>query len=63
VGDGGSYELTGADSAGVTAIRLRAPDLKRHLVYNADAGWTGPVVTSLSEVIAFAASHNEAVAA
>ena len=48
VGDGGSRELTGATRAGLTAVRLAAPDLADHLVFDADVDWTGPTVTSLS---------------
>ncbi|MFG3686043.1 HAD family hydrolase [Micromonospora sp. NPDC047740] len=51
VGDGGSQELTGADRAGMTAVRLAAPDLAGHMVFNADRCWDGPVLTSLTEVL------------
>lgn len=51
VGDGGSQELTGAERAGMTAVRLAAPDLARHMVFNADHGWDGPALTSLTEVL------------
>ncbi|GHJ56835.1 hypothetical protein Nm8I071_61420 [Nonomuraea sp. TT08I-71] len=51
VGDGGSQELTGAERAGMTAVRLAAPDLTGHMVFNADHGWDGPVLTSLIEVL------------
>ncbi|MEH1097990.1 HAD family hydrolase [Micromonospora sp. CPCC 205561] len=51
VGDGGSQELTGAERAGMTAVRLAAPDLAGHMVFNADAGWIGPVLRSLDEVV------------
>ncbi|WP_408635464.1 HAD family hydrolase [Phytohabitans suffuscus] len=51
VGDGGSHELTGAVELGMTAVRLTAPDLSHHLVFNAEPGWTGPTVTALSELI------------
>ncbi|MFJ6199736.1 HAD family hydrolase [Micromonospora sp. NPDC092111] len=51
VGDGGSHELTGAQRAGMTAVRLAAPDLAGHLVFAADEGWEGPVVRTLSEVV------------
>jgi putative hydrolase of the HAD superfamily len=51
VGDGGSQELTGAERAGLTAVRLAAPDLTGHMVFNADHGWAGPVLTSLTEVL------------
>ncbi|MFE9689046.1 HAD family hydrolase [Micromonospora sp. NPDC005806] len=51
VGDGGSQELTGAERAGMTAVRLAAPDLVDHLVFNADRSWDGPLLTSLAEVL------------
>ncbi|MEU6072996.1 HAD family hydrolase [Micromonospora sp. NPDC047074] len=51
VGDGGSQELTGAERAGMTAVRLAAPDLAGHMVFNADAAWTGPVLHALDEVV------------
>jgi putative hydrolase of the HAD superfamily len=51
VGDGGSHELTGAARLGMTAVRLDAPDLASHLVFNADRQWSGPSVTALSELI------------
>ncbi|MFV2103347.1 HAD family hydrolase [Micromonospora sp. LOL_024] len=51
VGDGGSQELTGARRAGLSAVRLATPDLAQHLVFNLDAGWTGPVLGSLGEVL------------
>ncbi|MGI5145793.1 HAD family hydrolase [Plantactinospora sp. CA-294935] len=50
VGDGGSQELTGATRAGMTAIRLAAADLDGHLVFNRDLGWTGPALSSLTEL-------------
>ncbi|MFF5174231.1 HAD family hydrolase [Micromonospora sp. NPDC000089] len=51
VGDGGSRELTGARRAGMTAVRLAAPDLAGHLVFDAERGWEGLVVRSLGEVV------------
>ena len=45
VGDGGSHELTGAERLGMTAVRLAAPDLARHLVFDAEQHWSGPTVT------------------
>jgi len=51
VGDGGSRELTGAAEIGMTAVRLAAPDLSHHLVFNAERGWTGPTVSALSELV------------
>ncbi len=51
VGDGGSRELTGAAEVGMTAVRLAAPDLSHHLVFNAEPDWTGPTVTALWELV------------
>jgi putative hydrolase of the HAD superfamily len=51
VGDGGSRELTGAASAGLSAVRLAAPDLGDHLVFDPDTGFTGPALTSLRDVV------------
>jgi putative hydrolase of the HAD superfamily len=50
VGDGGSHELSGAQLIGMTAVRLAAPDLGRHLTFEADTGWDGPVITSLAHL-------------
>ncbi|MDP9814277.1 putative hydrolase of the HAD superfamily [Spirilliplanes yamanashiensis] len=52
VGDGGSQELSGAEEVGMTAVRLAAPDLADHLVFDPDARFTGPSITSLTEVLA-----------
>ncbi|MEU8422353.1 HAD family hydrolase [Micromonospora sp. NPDC048835] len=52
VGDGGSQELTGAERAGMTAVRLAAPDLATHMVFNADRDWRGPTLGTLAEVLA-----------
>lgn len=51
VGDGGSQELTGAADVGMTAVRLAAPDLDRHLSFHPEPHWTGPTVGSLAEVV------------
>lgn len=51
VGDGGSRELTGAVGAGLDAVRLAAPDLGDHLVFDPDSDFTGRALTSLREVI------------
>ncbi|MEH1166698.1 HAD family hydrolase [Micromonospora sp. CPCC 205539] len=51
VGDGGSQELTGAERAGMSAVRLAAPDLGEHMVFNADLDWQGPVLGALPEVL------------
>ncbi|MEV1287144.1 HAD family hydrolase [Micromonospora sp. NPDC049679] len=52
VGDGGSRELTGAGAIGMTPARLAAPDLVGHLAFNADTGWSGATITSLSDAVA-----------
>jgi putative hydrolase of the HAD superfamily len=52
VGDGGGHELTGANHAGMTAVRLVAPDLITHLSFNTDTHWTGPTVLDLADVLA-----------
>ncbi|GIH12522.1 HAD family hydrolase [Rugosimonospora africana] len=51
VGDGGSRELSGAEAAGMTAVRLVATDLAGHLTFNRDEGWTGREIPSLSETL------------
>jgi putative hydrolase of the HAD superfamily len=51
VGDGGSRELTGATEVGMTAVRLTAPDLADHLVFDADDEFAGPSIGSLMEVL------------
>lgn len=50
IGDGGSRELTGAAQVGMTAVRLTAPDLADHLVFDVDAAFAGRCINSLSEV-------------
>ena len=52
VGDGGSRELSGAQAVGMTAVRLAAPDLAGHLVYDPDDAFTGPSIRSLTDVLA-----------
>ncbi|MET3428597.1 putative hydrolase of the HAD superfamily [Actinoplanes tereljensis] len=51
VGDGGSHELTGAAAVGMTPVRLAAPDLANHLVFDADTNFAGRTVRSLTEVV------------
>jgi putative hydrolase of the HAD superfamily len=53
LGDGGSRELTGAQAAGMTAVRLAAPDLASHLVFDLDIAFTGPTITSLADLLPF----------
>ncbi|BAL92773.1 putative haloacid dehalogenase-like hydrolase [Actinoplanes missouriensis 431] len=52
VGDGGSHELTGAAAVGMTPVRLAAPDLASHLVFDADTNFAGRTVRSLTDVLA-----------
>jgi putative hydrolase of the HAD superfamily len=51
VGDGGSRELSGAEAVGMTAVRLAAPDLSDHLVFDQDRAFHGRSVTSLTEIL------------
>ncbi|MFI5840703.1 HAD family hydrolase [Catenuloplanes sp. NPDC051500] len=51
IGDGGSRELTGAEAVGMTAVRLRAPDLAGHLTFNPDTAWSGSDITDLADTI------------
>lgn len=52
IGDGGSRELSGAQAVGMTAVRLAAPDLAEHLVFDRDDAFTGPSIRSLTDVLA-----------
>jgi len=51
VGDGGSRELTGAAAVGMTPVRLDAPDLADHLVFDRDDNFSGPTVPSLTDLL------------
>jgi putative hydrolase of the HAD superfamily len=51
VGDGGSRELSGAAEVGMTAVRLAAPDLTDHLVFDQDKEFLGPSVVSLTDLL------------
>lgn len=51
VGDGGSWELSGAKAAGIPPVRLVAPDSDRHAAMLSERGWTGPVISSLADVL------------
>jgi putative hydrolase of the HAD superfamily len=55
VGDGGSYELSGARDVGMTTVKLSADDLGGHLVFHHDDTWSGPAVPGLADVLAFTA--------
>lgn len=50
VGDGGSRELSGAAAVGMSAVRLDAPDLRGHLAFDVDTGWSGPRIHCLTDV-------------
>jgi putative hydrolase of the HAD superfamily len=52
VGDGGGRELSAARAVGMVAVRLTEPDLAGHLVFEAERGWTGLTVRTLSDVLA-----------
>jgi putative hydrolase of the HAD superfamily len=60
LGDGGGEELTGAVQAGMSAVRLAAPDLASHLVFAPDHAFSGPSVGSLSEAVRFLDSRSAA---
>lgn len=53
VGDGGSGELSGAARAGMTAVRLVAPDRDAAVIYDADDAWDGAQIGSLGEVAGY----------
>lgn len=55
VGDGGSEELTGARAAGMRAILLRDServDSPHDLRYDADTGWDGELVNTMTDLAA-----------
>lgn len=54
IGDGGGEELTGAESLGMTAVQLTAPDLTEHLVFARDLGFTGRTAPSLLAAVSHA---------
>jgi len=62
VGDGGSRELSGASAVGMTAVRLAAPDLDGHLTFDADAGWFGAEIDSLTDVFGALYARRDALA-
>lgn len=50
VGDGGGRELTGASSAGMSAVLLAGPDWHPRGAVDREADWAGPRISSLSEL-------------
>jgi putative hydrolase of the HAD superfamily len=52
VGDGGSYELSGAEVAGMRTVRLRYLrfDGEVSLQYDPDPGWRGTEISDLNEI-------------
>lgn len=51
VGDGGSYELTGASALGMSAIRFQPPENLRGDSIDEDSDWTGEVITDLTDLL------------
>jgi putative hydrolase of the HAD superfamily len=53
VGDGGSRELTGAESVGLTAFLYRFPDdpKEEDVRYDPDTTWTGPTLSDLTDLL------------
>jgi putative hydrolase of the HAD superfamily len=51
VGDGGSQELTGSKALGMTAIQLVESDSHAHRASRQEPDWTGPQLSSLSELV------------
>ncbi len=55
VGDGGSRELTGAESVGLTAFQYRYPDQSRDVPrFDEDVHWRGTQLADLRDLLAFA---------
>jgi putative hydrolase of the HAD superfamily len=52
VGDGGGRELSGAEQLGMTAVRLAAADLDRHLSFENERDWTGRAAPTLMDAVA-----------
>ena len=52
VGDGIGRELTGAAAVGMTPVMIRTPDYAAHPISMDVADWSGPLVSSLTEVLA-----------
>jgi putative hydrolase of the HAD superfamily len=50
VGDGGSNELTGAQTAGMRAIQMCGPEFDECYTYDAETRWDGEIITDLREL-------------
>jgi putative hydrolase of the HAD superfamily len=51
VGDGGGRELTGSSGVGMHAILLAGPDWHGQRVYEREDAWTGPRISSLTDLL------------
>ena len=51
VGDGGSFELTGAERVGMHPIRIRAPYETEDTMRVEEDPWTGTTISKLSELV------------
>ncbi|USQ79719.1 HAD-IA family hydrolase [Ornithinimicrobium faecis] len=51
VGDGGSYELSGAEALGMSAIRFQPSDDMRGDTIDEDQNWSGIVITDLTDLV------------
>jgi putative hydrolase of the HAD superfamily len=51
VGDGSSYELTGALRVGMHPVWIRIPDEREDNFRIDEEDWDGPVISSLKEVL------------
>lgn len=53
IGDGGSFELTGARQVGMLAVMIDPPDQRFGVEFRPDsADWDGPVIEQISDVLA-----------
>jgi putative hydrolase of the HAD superfamily len=51
VGDGGGRELTGSSAVGMRAVLLAGPDWPGHRVYDRERDWSGPRISSLTDLL------------
>ena len=52
IGDGSSHELEGASEVGMEVVLIQIPDREANNPYRNTSGeWTGPSITSLSEIL------------